>query len=139
MHNFEIRLQVYNFTPPQFRLNRRTAACRHSCFPVSTCTFFQGRKCYFWLTRIFLVGAFVEKLQPNKSGKLQKGSFDGAAEKKSPVAETSVPRFNAAMAAAGQGCQMVYFQTKTYSFGIFCKALEWRIFDIFIPIWYTLW
>jgi hypothetical protein len=35
-----------------------------------------------------------------------------------------------------QGCQMVHFQTKYPNFGIFWKALEWKILVYFMDIWY---
>jgi hypothetical protein len=31
-----------------------------------------------------------------------------------------------------QGCQMVYFQTKSSNLGKFCRALDWKNVDIFL-------
>jgi hypothetical protein len=38
-----------------------------------------------------------------------------------------------------QGCQKVYFQTKTPIFGIFWKALAFKILMTFMTIWCTFW
>jgi hypothetical protein len=45
-----------------------------------------------------------------------------------------------------EGCQMVYFHTKSFNLGIFRRALEWNILVYFIsiwnilrPFWYILW
>jgi hypothetical protein len=39
--------------------------------------------------------------------------------------------------ALQQGCQMVYFQTKSHSFGTFWKAFEWIYYISLMTIWYT--
>jgi hypothetical protein len=41
-------------------------------------------------------------------------------------------------AREGQGCQMVYFQTKTPNLGKFWRALEWKMMVYFIVIWNIL-
>jgi hypothetical protein len=35
-----------------------------------------------------------------------------------------------------QGCQMEYFHTKNNNFGIFMKALEWKLLGYFMVIGY---
>jgi hypothetical protein len=39
---------------------------------------------------------------------------------------------------SGQGCQMVYFQTKNFNFSIFWRALEWKMLADCTAIWYIL-
>jgi hypothetical protein len=38
----------------------------------------------------------------------------------------------------GQGCQMVFFQTKNPNFDLFCKALECKNLVYIMAIWYIL-
>jgi hypothetical protein len=38
-----------------------------------------------------------------------------------------------------QGCQMVCFQTKDTNLGKFWRALDWKRFIYFMPIWIILW
>jgi hypothetical protein len=38
----------------------------------------------------------------------------------------------------GQGCQMVYFQTKDPNLGKFGRALQWKTLVYFIAIWSIL-
>jgi hypothetical protein len=40
--------------------------------------------------------------------------------------------------SAGQGCQMVYFQTKNSDMGTFGTALQWKTFVCFMDIWSIL-
>jgi hypothetical protein len=38
-----------------------------------------------------------------------------------------------------QGCQMAYFQTKNPDLGKIWRALEWKMLECFMVIWYILW
>jgi hypothetical protein len=39
----------------------------------------------------------------------------------------------------GQGCQMVYFQTKNRNLGKLWRVLRWKMLVYFTAIWYVLW
>jgi hypothetical protein len=41
--------------------------------------------------------------------------------------------------ATTQGCQKVGFQTKKPNLGKFWRALDWKMFIYFMPIWNNLW
>jgi hypothetical protein len=38
----------------------------------------------------------------------------------------------------GQGCQMVYFQTKNPNLGTLLGVLQWKLLVYFMSNWYTL-
>jgi hypothetical protein len=52
--------------------------------------------------------------------------------------EWSVFRYRAYLNARGQGCRMVYFQTKNPNLVKFWSVLQWKILVCFMTIWSIL-